>query len=126
MPLPDRSEFFPKKNNDRLVLGERQAAMQEALEQGGIYIDVHPEALRTLQAGGIDPYLIYEQALLQQIEKKIPRIDFVQADVDELFEEWSGKPPDQIPIHVRLIIWLKKNAAANGYRQNGNSWILVG
>ncbi len=111
-------------NNDRLVLGEQDAAIQEALDHGGVFIDVNPEILRTLQAGNIDPYLVYEQALLAQIEKKISRIDFVQADVDQLFEQWKGKPESQTPIHVRLIIWLKSNAKPYGYEQRGNSWIL--
>jgi len=112
------------KNDNRLVLGERDVAIQEALDHGGIFIDLNPEVLKTLQEGGIDPYLIYEQAMLKQIEEKISRIDYVQADVDELFNEWSGNPHDQAPVHVRLIIWLKNNAAAHGYRQSGNSWDL--
>jgi hypothetical protein len=113
-----------KKNNNRLVLGERDVAIQDALDNGGIFIDLHPEVLRTLQVGNIDPYLIYEQGMLKQIEEKIPQIDFVQVNVDGLFEQWKSKPQAQIPIHVRLIIWLKNNARAHGYEQNGNSWVL--
>lgn len=111
-------------DNNRLVLGERDAVIQEALEHGGVYIEPHPEVLKTLQAGNIDPYLIYEKGMLNQIEAKIPRIDFVKADVDRLFDEWKGKPESQAPIHVRLIIWLKNNAGAHGYEQSGNSWLL--
>ena len=111
------------KNNDRLVLGERDAAIQEASEHGGAFIDLNPQVLRTLQAGGIDPYLIYEKALLNKMEEKIGRIDFVKTDVDELFRAWQGKSSDQTPIHVRLILWLKQNANAHGYEQSGNSWI---
>lgn len=117
---PDQKQ----KNNNRLVLGERDVAIQEALDNGGIFIDLNPEVLRALQAGNIDPYLIYEQGMLKQIEAKIPRIDFVEANVDELFEQWKFKPKAQIPIHVRLIIWLKNNARVHGYAQNGNSWVL--
>jgi hypothetical protein len=112
------------KNNNRLVLGERDAAVQEAQERGGVFIDPNPGVLRTLQAGNIDPYLIYEKAMLNQIEAKIPRIDFVKANVDDLFNEWKGKSYDQAPIHVRLIMWLKNNADMHGYEQSGNSWIL--
>jgi hypothetical protein len=111
------------KNNDRLVLGERDAAIQEALDHGGAFIDPHPEVMSTLQAAGIDPFMIYEKALLQKIEEKIGRIDFVQANVDQLFQQWQGKPSGQTPIHVRLIQWLKSNASAHGYVQSGNSWI---
>jgi hypothetical protein len=99
------------KNSNRLVLGEREAVIQEIRANGGVYIDPHPEALRTLQAGNIDPYLIYEQGMLKQIEVKIPRIDFVKVNVDDLFEEWQLKPEAQALIHVRLIIWLKMKVA---------------
>jgi hypothetical protein len=113
-----------QKDDHRLVLGEREAVIQEALTKGGVYIEPHPEVLKTLKAGNIDPYLIYEQGVRKQIEAKIPRIDFVQANVDQLFETWKSKPEAQIPIHVRLILWLKKNAGDHGYEQSGNSWVL--
>ncbi|HSJ86535.1 MAG TPA: hypothetical protein VK909_04940, partial [Anaerolineales bacterium] len=111
------------KNNDRLVLGERDAAIQEALDNGGAFIDLNPEVLRTLQAGGIDPYIIYEKALLNKIEEKVGRIDFTKVNVEELYEEWKGKAYGQAPIYVRLIMWLKNNASQYGYEHQGNSWI---
>jgi len=123
---PSKPSSEKGKNNKRLVLGEQDVAIQEALDHGGVFIDLNPELLRMLRAGNIDPYLIYEKAMLKQIEEKIPRIDFVKADVDQLFVQWKSKPDPQMPIHVRLIIWLKKNASAHGYEQNGNSWILKG
>jgi hypothetical protein len=122
-PIADGSEE-KRKNNDRLVLGERDAVMQETQEHGGIYVDPPPQVLKTMQAGNIDPYLIYEKAMRDQIEKKISRIDFVKVDVDKLFDEWKSKPYTQAPIHVRLLIWLKDNAKTHGYEQNGNSWVL--
>ena len=112
------------KNNNRLVLGEHDAAIQEAMNYGGAFIDINPEILRTMQATKIDPYLIYEKAVLQKIEQKISRIDFVKADVDKLFDEWKRKSYTQTPIHVRLILWLKNNAGTYGYEQCGNSWVL--
>jgi hypothetical protein len=112
------------RKNSRLVLGEQDVAIQEALDYGGIFIDLNPELSRMLQVAKIDPYLIYEQAMLKQIEERIPRIDFVKANVDQLFEEWRSRPELQAPIHVRLIAWLKKNASTHGYEQSGNSWIL--
>ena len=115
---------LPKKNNARLVLGEDEIAAREARENGGIFIQLPPTALKTLQLGFIDPYEIYERGLLNQIKDKIPRIDFVEANVDELFDEWKAKPEKQIPVYIRLIIWLKKNASAHGYEQEGNSWVL--
>jgi hypothetical protein len=111
------------RNNDRLLLGEREAVIRESHDHGGSYIDLNPEVLRTLQTANIDPYLIYEKGMLNKIEEKIPRIDFVQVDVDKAFEEWKSKPYMQAPIYVRLIVWLKSNASAYGYEQTGNSWI---
>ena len=112
------------KNKNRLVLGEREAVLEEALNHGGVYIDPNPGVLDTLQAAGVDPFIIYERAVLDQIEKRIPRIDFVNVDVDALFEEWNSKPDDQAPVHVRLLLWLKNNAGSHGYEQAGNSWVL--
>ena len=111
-----------KKN--RFLLGEREAVIQESKEHGGTYIDPNPQVLQMLKQSNVDPYLIYEKGMLSAIEDKIPRIDFVQADVDKLFEEWKGKPESQVPIHVRLLIWLKNNAGSYGYEQEGNSWVL--
>ncbi len=125
-PLPlgtPNTRALPRKDNARLVLGEDEVAAREARENGGIFIQISPAVLKTLQMGNFDPYAIYEKALLNQIEAKIPRIDFVEANVDELFDEWKSKPEKQIPIYIRLIIWLKKNASAHGYEQDGNSWV---
>lgn len=113
-----------EKNSNRLILGEQDAVIRESAENGGVHIVLNPGVLQTLQQGGIDPYLIHEQGLKKQIDEKIPRIDFIQADVDELFNEWKGKALDQAPEYVRLIFWLKDNASAHGYEQDGNSWIL--
>jgi hypothetical protein len=111
------------RNNDRLLLGERDAVIRESHDRGGSYIDLNPEVLRTLQAANVDPYLIYEKGMLNKIEEKISRIDFIQVEVDKEFEQWKSKPHRQAPIHVRLIYWLKDNASAYGYEQNGNSWM---
>lgn len=107
----------------RLVLGEGMNAMQDAISNGGKYILVHPAVVEQLQQNSIDPYYVYETALRIELKLNISRIDFVNADVDQLFESWRGKPEKQTPIHVRLISWLKKNAATHGYEQSGNSWI---
>ena len=108
----------------RFVLGEKDAAKQDALANGGGYIDINPLALKTLEDGKIDPFLIYEQAVRKQMEDKIERFDFVQMDVDAILNDWNGKPSEQAPIPVRLVLWMKENAASNGYQQSGNSWIL--
>jgi hypothetical protein len=122
-PVSDQTENKGKKNN-RLILGEQDDVMQEAAANGGVHIVLNPGVLQALQQGGIDPYVIHEQGLKKQIDEKIPRIDFVNTDVDALFNEWQGKSLDKAPEYVRLIFWLKDNAAAHGYEQDGNSWLL--
>ncbi|MBN1453883.1 MAG: hypothetical protein JW963_22905 [Anaerolineales bacterium] len=112
------------KEMSRLVLGEPDVVREEALATGAIYIELNPGVLKILQQGNVDPYVIYEQGVLKQIEERIARIDFVKVNVDELFDEWRSKPLEQAPIHVRLIFWLKDNAASYGYEQSGNSWTL--
>jgi hypothetical protein len=96
--------------------------MKEALDNGGKYILVNPGVVRKLKEGNIDPFLVYEAALLMEVESKIPQIDFVSGDVDQLAQQWSGKPQGQVPVHVRQIMWLKENAEKYGYQQSGNSW----
>ena len=113
---------LPKKNNARLVLGEDEAAAREARENGGVFVQLPPGMMDILKTGNM-AYAIYEKALIRQIESQIPRIDFVEANVDELFAEWRSKPEEQAPVYVRLIVWLKKNASAHGYEQDGNSWV---
>jgi hypothetical protein len=111
-------------SGERLVLGEKFTAMKEAMDNGGKYILVHPEVENKLQQAGIDPYLIYSTVLTQQIEAKISQIDFIDVDVEGLFQEWSNKPKDQAPMYVRQMLWLKENAEKYGYQQSGNSWKL--
>jgi hypothetical protein len=124
VPPPLGSGDKPKTKEGRLVLGEDDAAIQDALAHGGIFIDPGPEIVRMLQQSNIDPYLIYEQAMLSEIKKRISRIDFIKVDVDQLFKDWSGKSAAQAPTYVRLIFWLKNNADGYGYQQAGNSWVL--
>ena len=108
----------------RLVLGEGMDAMQDAMANGGKYILVHPAVAEQLRLKGLESYYVYRAALLIDMRLKIPRIDFVKADVDKLVQTWRGKPEEETPTHVRLMLWLKENASANGYEQNGNSWVL--
>jgi hypothetical protein len=113
-----------KQNKNRLLLGERDDVIKESHENGGTFIDINPGVLQILKQGNIDPYLIHEKGLLQHIEAKIPRIDFINMDVDKLFAEWKQKSYDQAPIHIRLMMWLKNNSAVHNYEQDGNSWFL--
>jgi hypothetical protein len=109
---------------NRLVIGEPMTAMGEALRNGGRYILVHPEVLNQLKTNNVDAFLIYAAAMHMETESRIPQIDFVGARINELVQQWSGKPEAQAPMHVRQVIWLVNNAENLGYVQRGDSWVL--
>ncbi len=121
---PPRLGTKPVKKESRFVLGDQDAAIQDALANGGGFIEINPEILKMLKEKNIDPFLVYEQAVLKQMQEKVDRFDFVQMDVDAVLKDWSAKPFEQAPIPVRLVLWMKKNAASHGYEQKGNSWVL--
>jgi hypothetical protein len=108
----------------RLVLGETDVAIQEALDNGGKFILVHPEVANKLGQANIDIFVVYVNALIIEMETKISQIDFVNVNADDVLQEWSGRPHEQAPIYVRLMLWLKENARGYGYEQSGNSWKL--
>ena len=118
------AELSIKGSGDRLVLGEQDAAIMDALDKGGRFIDLGPEAEQMLQQGRLDPYVIHAAALILEIQHKVSAIEFAGTDVDTLLQEWSGKPADQAPIHVRLASWLRDNARDFGYEKSGNGWKL--
>jgi hypothetical protein len=108
----------------RLFLGERRAAVQEALDHNGKFVLVHPEVEGKLIEKNFDPYLVYVSALIIEMQAKISQIDFAGGDVDMLTQEWGGMPEESVPVYIRQILWLKANAEKFGYQQNGNSWKL--
>lgn len=108
----------------RLIIGEGMQPMREALKNGGKYLLLHPEAVNKLKQNGIDPFLIYEAGMRTEMEAKIPQIDLVEANIDDLLNEWSNKPEEQAPIHIRQVLWLNTNANHLGYARDGNSWKL--
>ena len=108
----------------RLVLGETLAAGKEAQENGGKYILIHPEVQKQLASANLDLFLIYNAILLLELGNKIPEVEFVDVNIDDAIEEWAGKPDEQAPIYVRLILWLNENAEKYGYERYGNSWKL--
>jgi len=126
-PLLDLLTSIAKNSTDgtgnRLVIGEEMTAMGEALRNGGRYILVHPQVLNQLKTNNVDVFLIYAAAMRMEAASRIPQIDFVGARVDELMQQWSGKPEDQAPIHIRQVLWLMNNAKNLGYERRGDSWI---
>ena len=118
------AELSIKGSGNRLVLGEQDEAIMEALNNGGKFIDLGMEAEQMLQQGRIDPYVIHVAALILEMQKKISMIEFAGADLKELLRKWRGKPADQAPFHVRQALWLRDNASKFGYEQRGNGWKL--
>ena len=108
----------------RFLVGDPDVVRKEGMATGATYLDVNPMILKALQEKGVDPYLVYEQGLRNEIDKKTLRIDFVKINVSDVLTEWQLKDHSKAPIPVRLAIWLKNNAATYGYIQDGNSWVL--
>lgn len=120
------AELSIKGSGNRLVLGEQDAAIMEALDKGGRFIDLGAEAEQMLQGGKIDLYVIHVAALILEMQKKISVIEFAGTDLNELLRKWKGKPADQAPFHVRLALWLQDNASKFGYKKSENGWKLQG
>lgn len=108
----------------RLVLGEGMMPMQETLRNGGRYILVHPGVSKQLEQNNIDPFLVHETAMRMEMTSRIPQIDFAGVDIDRVLQTWSGRPENQVPIHIRQVLWLQRNADQFGYEKMGNSWKL--
>lgn len=121
---PPRLGTAPAKKERRFVLGEQEAAIQDARANGGGYVDINPGVMKMLKDNNLDPFLVYEKAVLNQMQEKVDRFDFIGMDVDTVFQVWNGKPAEKAPIPVRLVLWMKENAASHGYEQRGNSWVL--
>lgn len=121
---PPRLGTAPAKKERRFVLGDHEAAIQDARANGGGYVDINPGVMKMLKDNNLDPFLVYEKAVLNQMQEKVDRFDFVGLDVDTVFLEWNGRTAEQAPIPARLVLWMKKNAASHGYEQRGNSWVL--
>jgi hypothetical protein len=109
-------------SGNRLFFGEQDAAVQEALDNNGKFVLVHPEVESKLNQGNIDPYVIYVTTLIVEMQSNIDQIDFVGGDVEQLAQQWSSKPEKSAPMHIRQMLWLKENAGQFGYQQSGNSW----
>jgi hypothetical protein len=118
------AELSIKGSGDRLVLGEQDAAIMEALDKGGKFIDLGPEAEQMLQQSRIDPYVIHAAALILEMQKKISTIEFAGTNVDQLLQEWHRRPVDRAPIHIRQALWLQANASNFGYEKSENGWKL--
>ena len=62
------------QNHNRLVLGEREAAIQEARDYGGAFIDLHPEASRTLKKIILTLILSMKEYCFKISKRKLPEL----------------------------------------------------
>ncbi|MBL7162252.1 MAG: hypothetical protein ISS57_06575 [Anaerolineales bacterium] len=113
-----------RSSGDRLVLGRPDECIQNALDYGGFFIDAGPEVIKILDQAGIDPAIIYIEALKMKMEMRIPRIDFINirpdAELSGKVDDWNADPS----IAIQQMQWMIENAQEYGYQREGDSWIL--
>jgi len=118
---------------DRVVLGRyapEGGYIGEAKDHGGIYFDTGDDTWGALEHGlskaqsDVLAWQVNENFLRTQLANHIPRIDYVLpagCDSVERVVEVYGHT-----FSAKEITFLKDNAAAFGYRQQGSSWVYVG
>ncbi len=114
-----------RSSGDRIVLGRPNECIQNALDYGGFFIDAGPEVINILDQAGIDPAIVYIEALKMKMEMRIPRVDFINIRSDEELnkkvDDWNTDPS----IAIQQMQWMIKNAQEYGYQREGDSWILI-
>ena len=134
-PVADMSTHYIGDNPDRVVLGKFNGPeggyIGEARANGGIYFDTGDptwEALtRGFSGGGDEQGLVWqvnEHFLRNQMEGAIPRIEYVLPDGFDSVEQLAGAQRQSYS--AMEIKFLKENAAAYGYEQQGNVWVYTG
>ena len=106
------------------MLGRPNDCIQNALDYGGFFIDAGPEVINILDQAGIDPAIVYIEALKIKMEMGIPRVDFINinhdAQLSKQVDDWNADPS----IAIQQMQWMIKNAGEYGYQRKGDSWIL--
>ncbi len=114
-----------RSSGDRLVLGRPDECIQNALDYGGYFIDTGPEVVEILDQAGIDPAIVYIEALRMKVEMGIPRIDFINirpdAEISRRVNDWNNDPSNAI----QQMQWMIMNAEKYGYQREGDSWIKI-
>ena len=134
-PVADMSTHYIGDSPDRVVLGKFNGPeggyIGEARANGGIYFDTGDqtwEALtRGFNGGGDEQGLVWqvnEHFLRNQMEGAIPRIEYVLPDGFDSVEQLAGAQRQSYS--AMEINFLKENAAAYGYEQQGNVWVYTG
>ena len=111
---------------DRVVLGPYGSGgiyIQEALDGGGVFFDATSQVWARMEGIGVEPWLVNEAFLRQQLASGIDRIEIVGEDIPSLLARYIDDPLP--PARVREIRWLESNAGSFGYSRVGNTWLRV-
>lgn len=114
-----------RSSGQRLVLGKPNECIQNALDYGGFFIDVGQDLLRNLIQAGIDPGIIYIEALKIKLEAKIPRVDFINIHSDMELNKKVDNWYEDLSVAIQQLHWMQENAHRYGYHRDGDSWILI-
>jgi uncharacterized protein YukE len=133
-PVADMSTHYIGDNPDRVVLGKfdthEGGYIGEARRNGGIYFDTGDPTWDALTSGfgnGEEKGLVWqvnERFLRNQMQSEVPRIEYVLPDGFNSVEQLAGVQRQSYS--AMEINFLKENAAAYGYEQQGNMWIYRG
>jgi uncharacterized protein YukE len=133
-PVADMSTHYIGDNPDRVVLGKFNGPeggyIGEARAHGGIYFDTGDPTWAALTQGfgeGGEKGLVWqvnEDFLRGQMESAVPRIEYVLPDGFDSVEQLAGAQRQSYS--ALEINFLKNNAAAYGYEQQGNVWVYRG
>ncbi|CDO87624.1 hypothetical protein AWC29_27870 [Mycobacterium triplex] len=131
--LADMSTHYVGDDPDRVVLGKfgglEGGYIGEARGQGGIYFSTGDPAWDAITYGlsrAEEHSLVWpvnEQFLRNQMERAIPRIEYHLPQGVSSVEELMTLDP--YSYSAKEIAFLKSNAEMYGYRQVGDSWILI-
>jgi hypothetical protein len=133
--LADMSTHYIGDSPDRVVLGkwngDNSGYIGEARSRGGIYYDTSGEVWDNLEAGlstvdaGQLGWEVNEHFLRSQLERGVPRIDYV-VDGSKFLSAEDVLENDAQSFSAREIRFLIDNASEYGYKRIGDSWIRVG
>jgi hypothetical protein len=133
-PVADMSTHYIGDNPDRVVLGKfdthEGGYIGEARRNGGIYFDTGDPTWNALTQGfgsGEEKGLVWqvnEHFLRNQMDSEVPRIEYVLPDGFNSVEQLAGAQRQSYS--AMEINFLKENAAAYGYQQQGNVWVYRG
>jgi hypothetical protein len=132
--LAEMSTHYIGDNADRVVLGkfdgQESGYIGEARRNGGIYFDTGNPVWDAM-TGGFGPgeeqglvWPVNEEFLRGQMESGVSRIEYVLPDGFSSVEQVAGVQRQSYS--ALEINFLKDNAAAYGYEQQGNAWVYVG